>query len=43
MNATILSTYLLAWPLIVAVILGVIVTAFSKEWRAARRAGRSLM
>lgn len=43
MNAVFLSAYLLAWPLIVGVVLAVIVTAFGKEWRDARKAGRSIM
>lgn len=43
MSPTFLSLYLLIWPLIVAMVLAIIVHAFGKEWRAARRAGRSLM
>lgn len=43
LNAIIISAYLLVWPLVVAVVLGVIVAAFGKEWRAARKAGRPLM
>lgn len=43
MNAIFLSAYLLAWPLVVGIVLAMIVSAFCKEWRAARKAGRSLM
>lgn len=38
-----LTVYVLIWPLIVAGTLFVIVRAFWREWREARREGRSLV
>lgn len=43
MNAIFLTTYLLAWPMVVGIVLAVIVSAFCKEWRGARKDGRSLI
>ena len=43
MSIAFLTTYVLIWPLIVAVVLFVLVRAFMKEWRKARRAGRSII
>lgn len=38
-----LTIYVLIWPAIVAVVLGVLVRAFVSELRAARREGRPLV
>ncbi len=38
-----LSFYILVWPMIVAIVLGVLVRAFVSELRAARREGRPLI
>jgi len=41
--STILSLYVLIWPLVVAGVLWVIARAFLGEMRAARKAGRSMI
>ncbi|MGB3695864.1 MAG: putative transporter small subunit [Gordonia sp. (in: high G+C Gram-positive bacteria)] len=38
-----LTVYVLAWPVITAGTLGVIVRAFYREWRSAREEGRDLI
>ena len=38
-----LTFYVLMWPVIVAVVLTVIGTAFLREWREARRNGEDLV
>ncbi|WBU59643.1 putative transporter small subunit [Paracoccus albus] len=43
MSPTILTIYTLIWPLIVAGVLFVLVSAFWKEWRKGRSKGRSLI
>lgn len=43
MNTVLLTLYVLIWPVIVGVTLWVIVRAFYREWREARREGRSMI
>lgn len=43
MSITALTIYILMWPAIVAVILGVICTGFVREVRAAKRKGEDLI
>ena len=43
MSPLFLTIYVLIWPAIVAVVLWVLVSAFFKEWRSARREGRPLI
>jgi len=43
MTTAFLTLYVLVWPVIVAVVLAIIVRAFIKEWRDARRAGRDII
>lgn len=43
MSITALTVYVLMWPVIVAVILGVIGTGFVREMRAAKRKGEDLI
>lgn len=43
MSITALTVYILIWPAIVAVILGVICVTFYKEWRAAKEEGRDII
>ncbi|WP_307792293.1 putative transporter small subunit [Streptomyces verrucosisporus] len=43
MSTIALSTYILIWPVIVAVVLFVVGRAFYCEWAEARRDGRSLI
>lgn len=43
MSPTVLTIYTLVWPLIVAGVLFVLVSAFWKEWRKSRSKGRSLI
>lgn len=43
MSITALTVYALIWPVIVAVVLGVICVAFYKEWRAAKDEGRDII
>lgn len=43
MNIVLLTLYVLIWPVIVGVTLWVIVRAFYREWREARREGRSMI
>lgn len=38
-----MSIYILMWPVISAVVLYVIVSAFLKEWRQAKRDGNTLI
>lgn len=43
MNSTLLTIYVMVWPVIVAIVLIVIGTAFIREWAKARREGRDLV
>lgn len=43
MSTFFLTTYMLIWPVLVAAILYVLVSAFLREWREARMEGRSLV
>lgn len=43
MSPTVLTVYVLMWPVIVAAVLLVIVRAFLTEWLQARRKGRDLV
>ncbi|WP_227487363.1 putative transporter small subunit [Nocardioides malaquae] len=43
MSTFALTFYVLMWPVIVAVVLAVIGTAFYREWREARRNGEDLV
>ncbi|MCF8570501.1 putative transporter small subunit [Gordonia sp. HY002] len=43
MNAFWMTVYVLIWPLITLSTLTVIVRAFIKEWREARKEGRSIV
>lgn len=43
MSITALTVYVLVWPVIVAVILGVICVAFFKEYRSAKAKGRDII
>lgn len=43
MSSTFLTVYVLMWPVLVAGVLFVLVRAFSREWRKARREGRTLV
>lgn len=43
MSSGFMTAYLLVWPLIVAVILGVIATGFFKEFKKARDSGKSMI
>lgn len=43
MTTILLSAYVLIWPLVVAIILFIISRGFVKEWREARRQGRSII
>jgi len=43
MTTIALTIYVLIWPLIVATVLGILGTAFFREWAAARREGRPLV
>lgn len=43
MSATILTVYLLIWPVLVAGVLYVLASNFMREWRDARREGRPLV
>lgn len=43
MSSEFMTVYLLIWPLIVAVILGVIGTGFFKEVKKARDSGKSMI
>ena len=43
MTTTLLTLYVLIWPVIVAGVLAVIVRSFLQEWREARRAGRDII
>ncbi|MFP8883005.1 putative transporter small subunit [Streptomyces mangrovi] len=43
MSTIALSTYILMWPVVVAVVLFVISRAFYREWAEARRSGRRLI
>jgi len=38
-----LTAYVLVWPVLVAVTLTIIVRAFVKEWRKAKREGRAII
>lgn len=43
MSITALTVYVLIWPVIVAVILGVICVAFAKEIRSSRSKGEDIV
>lgn len=43
MSTTVLTIYVLMWPVIVAAVLFVISRGFFTEWAAARREGRDLV
>ncbi|MEE6273163.1 putative transporter small subunit [Georgenia sp. MJ206] len=43
MQIILLTLYVLAWPVVVAAVLFVISRAFFSDWRASRRAGRSII
>lgn len=43
MKTALLTTYVLMWPVIAAIVLGVIATAFFREAREAKREGRDLI
>ncbi len=43
MSPTLLTIYVLTFPVIVAAVLFFLLNAFWKEWRKARRSGRSLI
>lgn len=43
MSPLLLTIYVLMWPVLVAGVLIVLVRAFSREWRNAKREGRSLV
>lgn len=43
MSPLFMTLYVLIWPAIVAVVLWVLVSAFIKEWRTAKREGRPLI
>ncbi len=38
-----MTAYVLVWPALVAVVLSVLVLSFYREWRTARKAGRSMI
>lgn len=42
-TTVLLTAYVLVWPIAVAGVLFVIVRAFVREWRQARREGRDLI
>lgn len=43
MSTIFLTLYVLIWPVIVSVTLWVIVRAFYRDWREAKREGRSMI
>lgn len=43
MSITALTAYVLVWPAVVAVILGVICVAFFTEYRSAKKKGREII
>lgn len=43
MSTALLTVYALVWPVVVAVVLGVISWGFFKDWRAARRDGEDMV
>ncbi|WP_237565342.1 putative transporter small subunit [Ornithinimicrobium cavernae] len=43
MSTTVLTIYVLMWPVLVAAVLFVISRAFFGEWRSARRRGEDLV
>lgn len=43
MSGLILTIYVLIWPVLVAVVLGVLSRGFFKEWFEARRRGEDLI
>lgn len=43
MNVTLLSLYILIWPVICAGLLVVLVGSVIRDWRTARREGRDLV
>lgn len=42
-STVLLTLYVLIWPVIVAATLTLIIRAFFKDWREARREGRSII
>ncbi|TQL68956.1 hypothetical protein FB381_2857 [Nocardioides albertanoniae] len=43
MENMLLTAYVLVWPLVTAIVLAVISSAFVKEWRQAKREGRDII
>lgn len=43
MQSILLTAYVLVWPLLAAIVLGVISVAFFREWAEARREGRDII
>jgi len=43
MNPTLLTIYILIWPVICIGLLGVLIVSAIKDWRKARKEGRSLV
>lgn len=43
MNPTVLTFYVLMWPVLVAIVLFVICRAFLSEWRDAHRRGEDII
>ena len=43
MATIILTTYVLVWPVIVAIVLGILVRGFLGDWRKSRRAGERII
>lgn len=43
MSTTVLTAYVLMWPVLVAIVLFIISRAFFAEWREARRKGEDII
>lgn len=43
MSPIVLTAYVLIWPILVAGVLFVLVRSFAREWRQARKEGRTLV
>ncbi len=43
MNATLLTLYILVWPVICAILLAVLVGSVIRDWRSARKDGRDMV
>ena len=43
MTTTLLSIYVLMWPVLVAIVLFVIATGFYQDWKEARRQGVTMV